>query len=165
MRIEPLTAQHRDALVELVARISERDRSFVDRTLISQVKVVSWTQAVPERLLVAVDDDGSVSGLVTVSPGVGWSAHTAEARLLVGTASRGKGVGKALAQAGIELAESMGIEKLWVETMAANAGGQAIFVALGFAEEATLRGQVRDDEGTLQDIVVLTRWLRPADAG
>ncbi|HUC33357.1 MAG TPA: GNAT family N-acetyltransferase [Ilumatobacteraceae bacterium] len=161
MRIEPLTAQHREALVEFVAQIAERDRLFVDRTLISQVKIASWTKAVPERRLVAVDDDGSVGGLVTVSPGVGWSAHTAEVRLLVGTAQRGKGVGKALAHGGIELAQSMGIEKLWIETMAANAGGQAIFLAFGFTEEATLRGQVRDEDGNLQDIVVLTRWLTP----
>jgi ribosomal protein S18 acetylase RimI-like enzyme len=163
VRIEPLSAHHRDAIAAFVASISERDRSFVDRTLISQVKVASWTQAVPERRLVAVDDDGSVVGLVTVSPGVGWSSHTADIRVLVSSAARGKGVGRALAAAGVELARSIGLEKLTVETMAPNAGGQATFLGLGFTVEATLPGQVRDDDGALQDIVLLSCWLGRPD--
>lgn len=144
-----------------VESVSEQDRVFVDRTLISQVKVAGWTQAVPERRLVAVDDDGTVGGLVTVSRGVGWSVHTADVRVLVRSSHRGRGVGRALAEAGVELAASMGIEKLTVETMAANAGGQATFLSLGFEVEATMQGQVRDDTGQLQDIVILSRWLAP----
>ncbi len=159
MRIEALTTQHRDALAVFVAGISARDRVFVDRTLISQVKVASWTQAVPERRLVAVEDDGSVSGLLTVSRGIGWSSHTADVRLVVHSDHRGKGVGGALAAAGVELANSMGVRKLSVETIAANAGGQATFVALGFEVEAQLRGQVIDDAGHLHDMVILSRWL------
>jgi hypothetical protein len=52
---------------------------------------------------------------------------------------------------------------LSVETMAANAGGRATFAALGFTEEALLPGQVRDDDGQLQDIVILSRWLGDDD--
>src|SRR5829696_2345841 len=122
VRVEPVAAHHRPALVDFVAAITERARAFVDRQLISQVKVATWTQAVPERRLVAEGDDGSVSGLVTVSPGVGWSSHTAEIGLIVRSDRRQSGVGRALAAAGIELARSIGIEKLTVETMAANAG-------------------------------------------
>jgi L-amino acid N-acyltransferase YncA len=164
VRIETVSAKHRDALVDFVAGIVDRDRAFVDRTLLSQVKVASWTQAVPERRLVAVEDDGSVSGLVTVSRGVGWSSHTADIRVVVRSAQRGSGIGRALAVAGIDLAKEMGLEKLSVETMAANAGGRATFVALGFTEEALLPGQVRDDHGELQDIVILSRWLGDDDA-
>jgi L-amino acid N-acyltransferase YncA len=159
VRIEPVAAHHRQALLDFVSGVAERDRAFFDRTLLSQVRVASWTQAVPERRLVAVEDDGSVSGLVTVSPGVGWSAHTAEVRVIVRSAQRGRGIGRALASAGVDLAGEMGIEKLTVETMAANAGGQATFAALGFDVEARLPGQVRDDAGVLQDLVLLSRWL------
>jgi GNAT superfamily N-acetyltransferase len=159
MRIEPLSSQHRDALAVFVGGISEGDRVFVDRTLISQVKVASWTQAVPERRLVAVEDDDSVSGLLTVSRGIGWSAHTADVRLVVHSERRGRGVGAALAAAGLDLARSMGLSKLSVETIAANSGGQATFTALGFEVEAVLRGQVTDDAGNLHDMVILSRWL------
>lgn len=159
MKIEPVSARHREALEDFVASIGERDRAFIDRTLLSQVKVAGWTQAVPEKRLVAVGDDGSIGGMVTVSPGVGWSGHTADIRVIVRPDCRGQGVGRALAEAGIGLAKQLGIEKMTVETMAANAGGQAIFTSLGFAVEATMPGQVRDDAGQLQDIVVLSRWL------
>ena len=159
VRIEQLSAAHRDALVAFVDNISPRDRRFVDRTLISQVAVASWTQAVPERRLVAVEDDGSVSGLTTVTRGIGWSAHTADVRVVVASSARGRGVGRALASGAVQLADEMGIDKLSVETMATNEGGQAMFLALGFAEEARLVGQVVDDNGKRQDIVILTHWL------
>ncbi len=157
--IEPLAARHRKGLDEFVAAIAVRDRSFADRTLISQVAVASWTQAVPERRLVAVEDNGSIAGVATLVPGVGWSTHVAEIRVVVRGDRRGAGVGRALAVATIDMASTMGLRKLTVETIAANAGGQAIFQALGFAEEARLPGQVCDDAGSLQDVVVLSRWL------
>ena len=159
MRIEPITSGHRQALVDFVGRISLQDRYFVDRTLISPVAIASWTQAVPERRLVAVEDDGSISGLLTIARGPGWSSHTADVRLVVDSTQRGRGIGRALAEAGIELAASMKIEKLSVETMSANSGAQATFVPLGFAVEARLPGGIRDDQGELQEIVILSHWL------
>ena len=163
MRVEPVSAHHRSGLVEFVSAIAERDRQFLDRTLLSQVRVASWTQAVPERRLVAVEDDLSISGIVTVLRGSGWAHHTADVRLVVATARRGRGVGRALADAAVELAKSMGIEKLSVETMAANSGALSTFMAIGFSMEARLPGGVRDGAGQLQDVVILSRWLTDDD--
>jgi ribosomal protein S18 acetylase RimI-like enzyme len=159
VRIEPVTARHREALAAFAAGISDRDRRFADRSLLSQVAVASWTQAVPERRLVAVEDDGKVSGLATVSRGHGWSEHTAELRVIVATGQRGRGVGRALADAAVGLARDLGISKVTVETMATNEGGQAMFRALGFDAEAVLRGHVIDADGERQDVVILSRWL------
>ena len=158
MQILPVTASHRQALVDFVARIPPEDRGFFDRSLLSQVAVAGWTQAVPERRLVAVED-GVVHGLVTVAPGSGWTSHLGELRLVVAPQSRGRGVGRALAEQAIELASGIGLRKLTVEVMATNERTQAMFTVLAFDEEARLRGQVQDGEGELQDIVVLARWL------
>jgi ribosomal protein S18 acetylase RimI-like enzyme len=159
VRIEPVTARHREALAAFAAGISDRDRRFADRSLLSQVAVASWTQAVPERRLVAVEDDGKVSGLATVSRGHGWSEHTAVLRVIVATGQRGRGVGRALADAAVGLARDLGISKVTVETMATNEGGQAMFRALGFDAEAVLRGPVIAADGARQDVVLLSRGL------
>ena len=160
MQIEPVTANHRGALVDFVSRIPPEDRGFFDRSLLSQVAVASWTQAVPERRLVAVED-GVVHGLVTVAPGSGWTSHLGELRLVVAPASRGRGVGRSLAEQAIELAGHMHLRKVTVDVMSTNLRSQAMFTALAFDEEARLRGQVVDGAGELQDIVVLARWLDP----
>ncbi len=160
MQILPVTARHREALVDFVSRIPAEDRGFFDRSLLSQVAVASWTQAVPERRLVAIDDDDDVvHGLVTIAPGSGWMSHVGELRLVVAPASRGRGVGHALAVQALELAATMNVRKVTVEVMATNTRTQAMFSTLAFAEEARLIGQVLDGAGGLQDIVVLVRWL------
>jgi len=158
VEILPVRVEQRQALVDFASRVPERDRSFGDNTLLSQVAVAGWTQAVPERRLVAVADDGTVAGLVTVVRGVGWSSHVADMRVIVDPAFRGQGVGSRLADQGLQLAWSLGMTKVVIEVMASSTGAVAMLGALGFVEEARLRGHVRDGTGETQDLVVLSRW-------
>jgi ribosomal protein S18 acetylase RimI-like enzyme len=158
MEILPVRAEQRQALVEFASRVPDRDRALSDHTLLSQVAVAGWTQAVPERRLAAVADDGTVAGLVTVVRGVGWSSHVADMRVIVDPGFRGQGVGRTLADEGLRLAWSLGMTKVTIDVPAASTGALAMLGALGFVEEARLRGQVRDGTGTLQDLVVLSRW-------
>ena len=164
MNIRPVTADDRRALDEFVASIPAADVAFLDRTLLSQIAVAAWTQAVPERRLIAVDDGGSVAAIVTIAPGVGWTSHVGEVRLVVRPSARGQGVGRQLAIRGLELATSLGLTKATVEIVATNAAGLAIFRALGFTDEALLRGQVRATDGTYNDLILLSRWLTPEGA-
>ncbi len=139
MEVRPVDVGDRQALLEFASRVPEGDRSFIDRNLLSQIAVASWTQAVPERRLVAVDDDGTVAGIVTVVPGVGWTSHVGDIRLIVLPQFRGQGIGRRLAAAGQELAESLGMAKLMVEITREQRRRLAMFAAFGFAEEARLR--------------------------
>ena len=92
-------------------------------------------------------------------PGVGWSSHVGDIRLIVLPQFRGQGTGRRLAAGGQELAESLGMSKLMIEIPAANTGGLAMFTAFGFAEEARLGQHVRDAAGDYQDLLLLSRWL------
>lgn len=164
MEIQPVRVEQRQALADFASRIPDRDRSLVDAPLLSQVAVAGWTQAVPERRLAALDDDGAVLGLVTVVRGVGWSSHVADMRVIVDPGARGQGVGRRLADQGVDLARELGMTKVMIEVMAGNTGALAMLGALGFEEEARLRGQVRDGAGQTQDLILLSRWLEDAPA-
>ena len=154
----PLTADLREAAAAFATRIPERDRAFLDRLLLYDVAVAGWTQPTPAKRIAAVEDS-DVIGLVTVEPHRGWMDHVGEFRVVVQPSTRGRGVGAALIEHGIELARSLDLGKLSVEIMASNASGLALFERHGFTREAILRRHVRDGEGNRQDLVVLALEL------
>jgi RimJ/RimL family protein N-acetyltransferase len=160
--VRPLTAEHRQAVQAFAERIPRRDRSFLDRTLLTQVAVNSWTQAVPARRSVVVEGDDVVA-LVTVVPGAGWVSHVGDLRVIVQPDRRGQGLGQALIREGLTLAGSLGVQKLIVEIMSTNAAAEKMFAAVGFTREAVLRDHVEDGDGQYQDLVLLSLWLNQHD--
>ena len=161
MEYRRIRADDRAALQAFADRIPAGDRTFFDRVLLHQVAVAGWTTAVPARRSAAVDGDDIV-GLTTVVPGTGWTRHVGELRVIVQPDRRGLGVGQELVRIGLELARELEMEKVTVEVMAINKGAIAMFEAVGFATEACLRGQVRDGENRLQDLLVMSAWLNGA---
>lgn len=158
MEYRPLTAELRDAATAFARRIPERDKGFVDRFLLHDIAVAGWTQATPARRIAAVDN-GDIVGLATVEPQRGWMDHVGEFRVVVQPDARGSGVGRGLIERGVELARSLGLTKLSVMIMSSNRSGIELFERHGFEREAVLRRHVRDGEGSLQDLLVLTLEL------
>ena len=158
LEYKPLTADLRGAVAAFAARIPDRDRGFLDRFLLYDVAVASWTQPTPARRIAALEG-ADVVGLVTVEPQRGWMDHVGDFRVVVQPDARRTGVGAALIDRGVELAQSLGVSKLSVEVMASNEGGLGLFERHGFTREAVLRRHVRDGDGSLQDLVVLAREL------
>ena len=162
MEYRRIRSDDRAALQAFADRIPPGDRSFFDRVLLHQVAVAGWTMAVPAHRSVAVEGDDIV-GLATVVPGAGWTKHVGELRAIVQPDQRGKGVGRALVQIGLDLARELELEKVTVEVMASNSGAIAMFESLGFRHEACLVGQVRDGDQRVQDLLILSSWLGGAD--
>jgi len=156
----PLTADLRMAVADFAARIPERDRGFLDRFLLYDVAVATWTQATPAKRIVAQQRD-DVIGMVTVEPQRGWMSHVGDFRVVVQPGTRGLGVGSGLIERGLDLARSLGLNKLSVEVMASNEGGLALLERHGFAREAVLRRHVQDGTGERQDLVVLSQEIQP----
>ena len=158
-----------DALNALFERVPEGDRTFFKEDVLDPEVVATWTHDRHARRFVALDGD-SVVAYTAVIPGIGWSSHVGELRLVVDPAYRRRGLGTTLAQRAMLEAFELGLHKLSVEVVADQAAAIQLFQVLGFDGEAILRDHVRDRDGRLHDLIVLTHmvdenWALLATAG
>ena len=103
--------------------------------------------------------DGKLVGSTDVQRGrLVKNAHTATLGVAVRKPARGIGLGKALLEDDIRWAREAGVRKLSLTVFATNQGAIALYLQLGFSEEARLKGQVIL-EGVPVDEVVMTRWM------
>jgi L-amino acid N-acyltransferase YncA len=163
MEFRPIEAQDAPALTRFFARIPESDRTFLKEDVDDPAVVAAWAKPGVARTIAV--EAGEVLGSVAVVPLHGWSSHVGEIRLIVDPAHRREGVGSALAKHAIVAAFRSGLSKLVVEVLAREEFTIAMFRALGFDPEALLTGQVRDREGTLQDLMILAHTAEEALAG
>ncbi len=110
--------------------------------------------------LVAVDDDGTVIGFGSLSPYRDRPAYatTVENSVYVATASRSRGVGRALLEALVELATRLGFHTVVARVGGANDASIRLHEACGFELVGTER-EIGRKFGRWLDVVVLQRML------
>jgi L-amino acid N-acyltransferase YncA len=151
-----------DALMGFFERVPESERTFFKEPVLDRATVEGWLLAERGRRGLALDDDGRVIGYVAIVRLSGWSDHVGEVRLVVDPEQRGKGVGRALARWALLQALEAGLTKLTVEVVAEQEGAVAMFGSLGFTAEGLLRDHVRDRDGTLRDLILLSHSVEDA---
>jgi ribosomal protein S18 acetylase RimI-like enzyme len=104
-------------------------------------------------------DGGEVVGYVAVVPLHGWSSHVGEVRVVVDPERRGRGIGRALARRAVTGAIELELRKMVVEVVAEQEATIAMFRSLGFDPEALLTDHVRDQSGTLRDLMILAHTV------
>jgi ribosomal protein S18 acetylase RimI-like enzyme len=168
MLIRPLEPGDRRALVRFVGRVPEADRTFFKEDVEAPEVIEAWTR--PGRARAVAIADGEIVGYLAVVPLHGWSDHVGEVRVIVDPSHRGRGIGRALARRAVLEAVELELDKMVVEVVADQAPTIAMFRALGFDPEALLTDHVRDQAGTLRDLMILAQsveaqWSAMAVAG
>jgi RimJ/RimL family protein N-acetyltransferase len=79
----------------------------------------------------------------------------AEFGMMVAVEHRGRGIGSALLQTGIEWAREAGAHKVALQRWPHNPAAQALYERFGFVEEGRLRRHYRRNDGSLWDAVVM----------
>lgn len=159
--IRPVADVPTDAVVRFFADIPAGDRTFFKETVTGADTVETWRSDGDSDRFVAWDGD-AVLGYVAVVPGVGWSRHVGEVRLVVAAAARGRGLGRRLARHVVAHALERGLDKLVVEVVSDQVATIGLFTGIGFVPEALLEDHVRDDRGRVMDLIVLAH--RGADS-
>lgn len=161
--IRPLQEDDREALTAFGLSLPKNDLlyledDFTNPEIIS--RLANAARAENWRQLIAITDDGQIVGYAAAMRIPGWSNHVADITLLVTPICRRSGLGMHLAQAIVETARDLGATKVSVDMLAAQTAGQAIFSRLGFAVEGQLARHAIDRDGNLQDIVIMSAFVR-----
>jgi L-amino acid N-acyltransferase YncA len=160
VEVRALEVDDADALRRFFARVPEGDRTFFREDVLAPGVIEAWITDDAHHRLVAVVD-GEIAGTVAVLPGVGWSTHVGELRLVVDPTHRRRGLGRLLAQRAVVEAVTMGTTKLVVEVVAEQEPTVAMFTALGFEAEGLLKDHVRSQAGEVHDLLVLSHFVEP----
>jgi ribosomal protein S18 acetylase RimI-like enzyme len=163
MDIRPIEPGDNKALRSFFDRIPEGDRTFFKEDVLHPAIVPEWIEDRRARRSVAVEG-GQIVGCVAVIPGVGWSSHVGELRLVVDPERRRQGLGRDLARRGLLDAIRLGLKKIVVEVVADQTPAIAMFQKLGFNGEALLRDYVRDRSGELRDLILLAHSVEDASS-
>ncbi len=150
------TPENLDALIDFFERVPESERTFFKEHVLDRATVEGWLTSDRGRRALAFDDDGTVIGYVAVVRHSGWSDHVGDVRLVVDPQLRRTGLGRTLARWALVQAVQCGLTKLTVEVVIEQERAVAMFGALGFVAEGLLRDHVRDQDGELRDLVLLS---------
>ena len=106
-------------------------------------------------------EEGRVIGLYILHPNnVGRCAHIANASYAVGSAARGKGVGRLLVEDSLAQGRQAGFRILQFNAVvASNAAARHLYEKLGFVQLGTIPGGFRMPDGSYADICPYYREL------
>ena len=152
--VRPIAIADVDALRAFLSRIPDGDKTFFKENVDDADTVQEWVADRRGRRLLAFDG-AEVAGYVAVIPGIGWSDHVGELRLVVDPTRRRNGLGRKLAQLGLVEALRLGLRKVIVEVVTDQQATIQLFDSLGFEGEAMLREHVRNRDGEYRDLLVL----------
>jgi RimJ/RimL family protein N-acetyltransferase len=147
------------ALATFVKTLPAQDLTFVRRDVTHPKVIAAWMQAVDEGRIVSLTarEGGALVGCTAiVTDALSWSRHVGELRVLVAPEWRGRGLGRVLIQECFALALGLGLAKLTVQMTVDQQAAIAVFEELGFRAEAVLRDHVKDRDGRLHDLALLS---------
>lgn len=164
--IRGLEADDTAAILTFASDVPAHDLLFLARDIRNRRVVSAWVRAAGAgsvKTLLALAGGRIVAATAVLSDPLGWSSHVAEVRLLVAPEWRGKGLGRALLGACIDGAVADGAAKLVAHMTPDQRSAITLFEEHGFRAEALLRDHVRDAEGVLHDLVLLSLDIERAE--
>ncbi len=147
------------AVKAFAAALPGHDLLFLSRDIQHPKVITAWLDAIADGEIASVlayDGNTVVGSTAVVRDKHGWSPHVAEIRLLIAEGYRGRGLGRTLLQHCFADAIDGGAEKLIARMTPDQRGAIALFEDLGFRGEALLRDHVRDHEGQVHDLAILS---------
>jgi len=148
-----------NSMVTFARALPPDDLLFLRRNITDAAAVEGWIDNIESGAAVVVlafAADGGLAGHASMNLNfANWMRHLGEIRLLTGTAYRGVGLGRMLANEIYAVSRSLGLRKLSAQMTLDQAGARATFERLGFRPEALLTDWVMDAKGRTRDLLVM----------
>ena len=156
--IRPLTKDDLDKSFAFFQELPEEDRRYlrVDVTKRENVerRIRQMDSGKVRRLVALVNDEIVADGALELT-GREWAAHVGELRLIVARPYQRLGLGMLLARELYTLAAGEKLDEIVVRMMRPQVAARRIFRKLGFREEVMLPDQVKDRNGSSQDLILM----------
>jgi ribosomal protein S18 acetylase RimI-like enzyme len=160
--IRPLDELDRQALLAFGRALPQGDLLYLEDDLANPeviARLINARFAENWRQLVASVGD-QIIGYGALRRLPGWSRHVADINLIVSAGWRRYGLGTALAQAIVDAARDLQIDKLIVEVIETQRAGRAIFDRLGFQIEGRFCSHACDRQGRRHTLIVMAQRVR-----
>jgi GNAT superfamily N-acetyltransferase len=157
-----LQAADAGELGAFIETLPTHDLLFVRRDVSHPKVLEAWVGALAlgSVISLAARSAGALIGCTAiVTDAHSWSRHVGELRVMTSPDWRGRGLGRALIQESFALALGLGLEKLVVQMTIDQRAAIAVFEELGFRAEAVLQGHVKDRDGRIHDLVLLSHHV------
>jgi RimJ/RimL family protein N-acetyltransferase len=155
IHVRPARTQDLDAIVDLFIEVAAEGRWIgeeppVDRD--RRQRFLAEALDNDQALVLVAELDGHVVGQL----GMDLARYgVADLGMLVSAGARGRGVGSALLNAGIEWARGAGAHKIALQVWPHNESALALYEKFGFQREGLLRRHYRRRNGELWDAVIM----------
>lgn len=157
----------RDAIVTFANRQTAVDRAFLRLNIADPEVVDEWLSNIDKGRTVTViaESEHRVLGYSSLHHDETlWTSHMGELRIFVDRQYRANGIGEVLAGEMFHVAHEMRLERIVCQVPAEQDRVRVMFEALGFQPEAILDDWIQTPDGTLHDLMVLSKYLRPFGA-
>lgn len=162
--LRPLEQGDADLLVSFFQRVPAEDRWYLRHDVSDPPTVRQWAVAVNyERVIPIVAlNAGRIIGDATLHRHrYGSSCHIGEIRLVIDSAARAKRLGTWMMLDLIQLATSLGLEKLVAEVAGSETAAIRALRHLDFVREGTIPELHKDRAGNPYDLVIMVKNLAP----
>lgn len=157
--IRPLHLDDIDALMAFYQGLPLEDRKYLKYDVTDRILVTRRLRRMEagETIRIIALLGGAVIAEGTLDlTGDQWSKHQGEIRVLIARPWQQKGLGTVMIRELYFTAVQMNLEVIVARMMRPQIGAQRIFRRLGFREATLLPDHVRDIEGRIQDLIIMT---------
>jgi ribosomal protein S18 acetylase RimI-like enzyme len=163
MMIRPATAADHDAIWLLLEPMLREGETFALARDMSRDDAVSYWTGADKQTFVAVDDDRIAGTYYLRANHPGGGAHVANCGYVTGTASRGRGVARAMGLHSIAEARRQGFSAIQFNfVVSSNETAVRLWTSLGFGIVGRLPGAFRHPRLGDVDALIMFRSLEPS---
>ena len=162
-RLRPLRKDDEKNFHRFFLAVPEPERMFIKHRVTEPEVIRDWCQNIDlgRNLPLLALMDGKIVGAATLHQQLGgWKRHIGRVSVLVLPDYRGRGLARALVAEIVEIARSLGLEKVEAEFFGDQSAAIKMFALLGFSNLTRLTDYVKDMQGTSHDYVLMGLQLK-----
>jgi GNAT superfamily N-acetyltransferase len=157
-KLRPLRKDDEKAFHEFFLSIPDQERMFIKHRVTELEVIRDWCRNIDlgRNLPLLAINDGKIIADATLHQQLGgWKRHVGRLSVLVHPQFRGRGLAKAVVSEIVDLARSLGLEKLEAEFIGEQEAAIKMFALLGFSNLLRLEDYVKDMQAISHDYVLM----------